>query len=81
MSQVELYVRIVDGISSRIYKRSPPPLEFPSNLQGALKALFKNLASGNESSSLVSNIKNMSMLRPMINFNASDLFQVQLIIR
>ena len=81
MSQVELYVRIVDGISSRIYKRSPPPLEFPSNLQGALKPLFKNLASGNQSSSLVSNIKNMSMLWPVINVNASDLFQVQLIIR
>ena len=65
--------RILYGISSWIYKSSPSPVEFLSNLQGALNSLIKDWAVGNESPILVSEIKNMSMLLSMINFSASNL--------
>ena len=65
ISQLELYIRILDGISSVIHNRSPPPLE------------TGNWDVGNESSSLVSEIKNMFMLLSMVNFNASNLFRIE----
>ena len=65
ISQLELYIRILDGISSVIHNRSPPPLE------------TGNWDVGNESSSLVSEIKNMFMLLSMVNFNASNLFRFE----
>ena len=71
ISQLELYVRILDG-TSYIFtdiKEYSSALRILTNLQGALKSLIKNWAEGNESSSLVTEMKKMSVLLSMINFS------------
>ena len=74
MLHVEPLFRNVHGISSRKYNKSPPTSEFLSNLYGVQNPFNLNWAEENESSSLVSEISNMSILVSMMKDNASDLF-------
>ena len=79
MLHVELLFRNLDGISSRKYNKSPPPYAFLSNLYRVQNPFNLNWDEENESSSLVSEISNMSILVSMMEDNASDLFRIELI--
>ena len=68
---LEPLVRNVNGISSQKYIRSPPPFEFLSNLYGVQNPSNLNWAEENESSNLVSEISNMSILVSMMKDTAS----------
>ena len=78
MLHVEPLFRNLDGISSQKYNRRPPPFEFLSNLYGVQNPFNLNWAEENESSSLVSEISNMSILVSMMKDNASNLFLIKL---
>ena len=78
MLHVEPLFRNLDGMSSRKYNKSPPPFEFLSNLYGVQNPFNLNWAEENESSSLVSEISNMSILVSMMKDNASNLFLIEL---
>ena len=62
MLHVELIFRNLDGIFSRKYNKSPSPFQFLSNLYGVQNPFNLNWAEENESSSLISEISNMSVL-------------------
>ena len=79
MLHVELLFRNLDGISSRKYNKSPPPYALLSNLYRVQNPFNLNWDEENESSSLVSEISNMSILVSMMEDNASDLFRIELI--
>ena len=66
MLHVEPLFRNLDGISSRKHYKNPPPFEFLSNLYGVQNPMNLNWAEENESSSLVSEVINMSILVSMI---------------
>ena len=69
----------LDGISSQNYKKSPPPFELVSNLHGVQNLFNRNRAEGSESTSVVSEISNISILISMIKDNTSNLFLIELI--
>ena len=69
----------LDGISSQNYNKSPPPFELVSNLHGVQNLFNRNRAEGSESSSVVSEISNISILISMIKDNTSNLFLIELI--
>ena len=71
----------LDRISSQKYNKSPPPLEFLSNLDGVQNPFHLNWAEENESFSLVPEISNMSILVSMMKDNASSLFPIELIFK
>ena len=77
MVHVEPLFRNFDRISSQKYNQSPPPFEFLSNLYGVQNPFNLNWAEENESSSLVSEISNMSILVSMMKDNASNLFLIK----
>ena len=79
MLHVEPLFRNLEGISPQKYKKSPSSFEFLSNLYGMQNPFNLNWAEENESSSLVSEISNMSILVSMMEDNASDLFRIELI--
>ena len=81
MLHVEPLFRNLDGISSQKYNKSPPPFEFLSNLYGVQNPFNLNWDEENESSSLVSEISNMSVLVSMMKDNASNLFLIKLIFK
>ena len=81
MLHVEPLFRNLDGISSRKYDKSPPPFEFLSYLYGVQNPFNLNWTEKNESSSLVSEISNMSILVSMMKDNASNLFLIELIFK
>ena len=68
-------------MSSRKYNKSPPPFEFLSNLYDVQNPFNLNWAEENESSSLVSEISNMSILVSMMKDNASNLFLIEFILK
>ena len=78
---VEPLFRNLDGLSSQEYNKSPPPFEFLSNLYGVQNPFNLNWAEENESSNLVSEISNMSILVSMMKDNASNLFLIELIFK
>ena len=63
-----------------MYIRSPPPLLFLSNLNGALKLSILNWAEGNESSSFVSKIKIISIFLPIVFSKESVVFLIELVL-
>ena len=73
MLHVEPLFRNLDGMSLRKYNKSPPPIEFLSNLYGVQNPFNLNRAEENKSSSLVSEISNMSILVLMMKDNACSL--------
>ena len=75
---VEPLFRNLDGISSQKYNKSLPPFEFLSNLYGLQNPFNLNWDEENESSSLVSEISNMSILVSMMKDDASNLFLIKL---
>ena len=79
MLHVEPLFRNLDGISSRKYNKSPPPFEFLYNLCGVQNPFNLNWAEENESSSLESQISNMSILVSKTKDTASNLFLIELI--
>ena len=81
MLHVEPLFRNLDGMSSRKYNKSPPPFEFLSNLYGVQNPFNLNWAEENESSSLVSEISNISKLVSIMKDNASNLFLIELIFK
>ena len=81
MLHVELIFRNLDGISLRKYNKVPPPFEFLCNLYGVQNPFKLSWAEENESSSLVSEISNMSVLVSMMKDNGSDLFIIELIFK
>ena len=81
MLHVEPLFRNLDGISSRKHNKSAPPFEFLSDLYGVQNPFNLNWAEENESSSLVSEISNMSILVSMMKDNASNLFLIELIFK
>ena len=80
MLHVDPLFRNLDGISSRKCNKIPPPFEFLSNLYGVQNPFNLNWAEENESSSLVSEISNISILVSMMKDNPSDLFLIELIL-
>ena len=81
MLHVKPLFRNLDGISSREYNKSPCPFEFLSNLYGVKNPFNLNWAEENESSSLVSEISNMSILVSMMKDNALNLFVIEMIFK
>ena len=81
MLHVEPLFRDIDGIPSRKYNKSPPPFAFLSNLYWVQNPFNLNWDEENESSSLVSEISNMSILVSMMEDNASHLFRIELIFK
>ena len=81
MLHVEPLFRNLDGMSSRKYNKSLPPFEFLSNLYGVENPVNLNWAEENESSSLVSEISNMSILVSMMKDNALNLFVIEMIFK
>ena len=81
MLHVELLFRNLDGISSQEYNKSPPPFEFLSNLYGVQNHFNVNWDEENKSSSLVSEISNLSIIVSMMKDNASNLFLIELIFK
>ena len=61
--------------------KAQPPFEFLSNLYGLQNPFNLNWTEENESSSLVSEISNMSILVSIIKYNASTLFLIELIFK
>ena len=68
---VEPLFKNLDGISSQKYNKIPPPFEFLSNLYGMQNLFNPNWAQENESSNLVSEISNMSILVSIMKDTAS----------
>ena len=64
-----------------MYKKTSPPFEFLSNLCGMKNPFDLNYAGRNDSSSLVSEIRNMSILVSMTKDNESNLFLIELIFK
>ena len=64
-----------DGISSRMYIRSPTRLLLRSNLNGALNSSILNWAERNTSSSFVSQIKRISMFLPIV-FSENQIYSL-----
>ena len=81
MLHVKPLFRNLDGMSSRKYNKSPLLFEFLSNLYRVQNLFNLNWAEENESSSLVSEINNTSILVSMIKDNASNLFLIELIFK
>ena len=81
MLHVELLFRNLEGMSSRKYNQNPPPFELLSNLYGVQNPFNLNWTEENESSSLVPEISNMSILVSMMKDNASNLFLIELIFK
>ena len=81
MLHVELLFRNLDGISSQEYNKSPPLFEFLSNLYGVQNHFNLNWDEENKSSSLVSEISNLSIIVSMMKDNASNLFLIELIFK
>ena len=81
MLHAEPLFRNLDGMTSRKYDKSPPPFEFLSNLYGVQNPFNLNWAEENESSSLVSEVSNMSILVSMMKNTASNLFLIELIFK
>ena len=79
MLHVEPLFTNLDGISPRKYNKSPPAFEFLFNLYGVQNSFNLNWAEENESSSLVSEISNMSILVSMMKDNALNLFVIEMI--
>ena len=79
MLRSEALFRDLDGISSQKSNGSPSPCEFLSNLYEVQNSFNVSWDEGNESSSLLSEISNMSILVLMMKDNASDLFLIVLI--
>ena len=79
MLHFDLLINNLDCISSRMYRRSPPP--FPSLSYGTLKPFIWNWAVGKESSSFVSDIRSKSILLSIMYVSASNLFLTELILR
>ena len=76
--RVEPLFRNLDGISSQKYNKTTPSFEFLSNLYGVQNPFNVSLAEENESSSLVYEISNMSILVSMMEDNTSNLFLFEL---
>ena len=81
MLHFDLLINNLDCISSRMYRRSPPPFPFLSYLYGTLKPFFWNWAVDNESYSFVSDIRSKSILLSIMYVSASNLFLTKLILR
>ena len=81
MLHFDLLINNLDCISSRMYRRSPPPFPFLSYLYGTLKPFIWNWAVGKESSSFVSDIRSKSILLSIMYVSASNLFLTELILR
>ena len=81
MLHVEPLFGNLDWISSWKYYKSLPLFEFLANLYGMQNPFNLNWAEENESSSLVSEISNMSILVSMMKDNASNLFLIELIFK
>ena len=81
MLHVEPLFRNLDGMSSLKSNKSPPPFEFLSNLCGVQNPFNLNWAEENESSSLVSEISNMSILASMMKDNGSNLLLIKVIFK
>ena len=83
ISMLHFYLLInnLDCISSRMYRRSPPPFSFLSYLYGTLKPVIWNWAIENESSSFVLDIRSKSILLSIMYISASYLFLTGLISR
>ena len=77
MLHSDLGVRNFENISSRIKNKSPPSLEFLSNLYGTPYLLKLITAEGNESLSFVSNNKTMSRFLLMTSSKNSNLFLIE----
>ena len=78
---VDSLFRNLDGIYSRKYSKSPAPFEFVYNLYGAQNPFNLDWAEENESSSLVFEISNMSILVSAMNETASNLFFIELMFK
>ena len=81
MLHVEPLLGNLKGMSSRKYNKSPPPFEFRSNLYGGQNPFNLNWVEENESSSLVSEISNMSILVSVMKDNTSNLLIIELIFK
>ena len=81
MLHFDLLISNLDCISLWMYRRSPPPFPFLSYLYGTLKPFIWNWAVGKESSSFVSDIRSKSILLPIMNVSASNLFLTELVLR
>ena len=81
MLRVEALFRNLDGISSRKYNKIPPPFGFLSNLYGVQNSFNLNWNKETESSSLVPEISNMSIIVSMMKDTASNLFLIELIFK
>ena len=79
MLNVEPLFRNLGGISSKKYNKTTPSFEFLSNLNGVQNPFNLNLAEENESSSLVYEMSNMSILVSTMKDNTSNLFLFELI--
>ena len=77
MLHSDLGVRNFESISSRIKNKSPPSLEFLSNLYGRPYLLKSICPEGNESLSFVSNNKTMSRFPLMTSSKNSNLFLME----
>ena len=81
MLRVEALFRNLDGISSRKYNKTPPPFGFLSNLYGVQNSFNLNWNKETESSSLLPEISNMSIIVLMMKDTASNLFLIELIFK
>ena len=81
MLHFDLLINNLDFISSRMYRRSPPPFPFLSYLYETLKPFIWNWAEGKESSSFVSDIRSKLILLSIMYVSASNLFLTELILR
>ena len=81
MLHVKPLFRNLHGISSQKYNESLSPFEFLSNPCGVQNTFNLNWAEENESSGLVSEISNMSILASMMKDNGSNLLLIKVIFK
>ena len=81
MLHFDLLINNLDCLSSRMYRRSPPPCPFLSYLYGTLKTFIWNWAVGKKSPSFVSDIRSKSILLSIRYVSASNLFLTELMLR
>ena len=81
LSHIELLFRNVHGICSGNYSKNLPLFEFLSYLYVVKNPYNLNWAEWNESSSLVSQTSNMSILVSIMKDNASNLVVIELIFK